>query len=287
MTSQLNIYNNKTRKETLPSSNTPTHRKFDSYPFVVQSKSDYHEQPPNLKTSLIQAEKYGHHLSKTNLAKESVPTVVQRKTDIQSAIISPNFEGQTTGNSLNSKPVQMVQGKEEREQAKRFNAMKKAKAKEMTGQGKGLKTVQELKRKGKAKKQNSVTEKFDRDHLASSSTSMSSDSIKVAETRTWGNKDSGKSTIMSMSPQSQADEARYAVEGLTMKDTKFSETGSIKPQMGTNKATKFSYPTQTSEVTSDRQGKRKVKKGKQEYAKPVLGMKGDRIHHLHGVETEE
>ncbi len=86
MTSQIHISNNKNRKETSPLSNTPTHAMFESHPFVVQSKSDHHVQQFDLKTSLIQAEKYGHHLSKTNLANQSVPTPVQTKPNVESPV---------------------------------------------------------------------------------------------------------------------------------------------------------------------------------------------------------
>ena len=86
MTSQLNISKNKTRKETSPLSNTLTHAMFESHPFVLQSKSDHHVKQPNLRTSLIQAQKYGHHLSKTNLANQSVPTAVQAKLNAESPV---------------------------------------------------------------------------------------------------------------------------------------------------------------------------------------------------------
>ncbi|MDF5734753.1 MULTISPECIES: hypothetical protein [unclassified Nostoc] len=42
----------------------PTTGIFDSPPFVVQSKNDNQVQQPDLKASLIQAEKYGHHLGR-------------------------------------------------------------------------------------------------------------------------------------------------------------------------------------------------------------------------------
>ncbi|MDB9322820.1 hypothetical protein PN483_17495 [Nodularia spumigena CS-591/04] len=70
MTSQLMICNNKTSKETLSLSNSPAQTMFASPPFLAQSKNNNSEQP-DLKTSLIQSEKYGHHLSKTNLANQS------------------------------------------------------------------------------------------------------------------------------------------------------------------------------------------------------------------------
>ncbi|MEH2423242.1 MAG: hypothetical protein V7K48_20720 [Nostoc sp.] len=79
MTSQLNISNNKTRKEASPLSDTPTPAMFELHPFVVQSKSDHQLQlqQPDLKTSLMQAEKYGHHLNKF----QPRPFVVQSKKD--------------------------------------------------------------------------------------------------------------------------------------------------------------------------------------------------------------
>lgn len=48
---------------TSPFSN-PTTGIFDSPPFVVQSKNENQVQQPDLKASLIQAEKYGHHLGR-------------------------------------------------------------------------------------------------------------------------------------------------------------------------------------------------------------------------------
>ncbi|MCC5632306.1 hypothetical protein LC613_32225 [Nostoc sphaeroides CHAB 2801] len=83
MTSQLNISNNKTRKEASPLSDIPTHAMFESHPFIVQSKSDHQLEKPDLKTSLIQAQKYGHSLGKTNSANQSDSTVVQPKLDNQ------------------------------------------------------------------------------------------------------------------------------------------------------------------------------------------------------------
>ncbi|MBN3947881.1 MAG: hypothetical protein HWQ38_16030 [Nostoc sp. NMS7] len=82
MTIQFSISNNKTSKKTLAFSDTPAQRMFESHPFVVQSKNDNSEKP-DLKASLIQAEKYGHHLSKKNLANQSVSTAVQPKLDNQ------------------------------------------------------------------------------------------------------------------------------------------------------------------------------------------------------------
>jgi hypothetical protein len=56
---------------------------FQPRPFVVQAQSPNQIQQPDLKTSVIQAEKYGHYLSKNNLANQSVLTAVQPKLDNQ------------------------------------------------------------------------------------------------------------------------------------------------------------------------------------------------------------
>ena len=200
---------------------------------------------------------------------------------------SQSSEGQTMSSSLNSKPIQLVYGKEKILDAKRFNEEKKKQSEELQNQDKPPKDLKELKSRKKGQKQKPVTDKFAKDHVASSSTSMSNDSTQVANNRNWGNRNSGKSTLVSMSKQDRLDEQRYALEGRKMTETDFSKTGSIDSRMGVNKPTKFSYPNQTSVVTSDRQGKRQVTKGKQELGQPILGMKGNKIHHLHGVINEE
>ncbi|NJK65169.1 MAG: hypothetical protein HC941_00320 [Microcoleus sp. SU_5_3] len=67
---------------------------FESRPFVVQSKVGEEGKQKDLKTSLMQAENYGHHLSQIQ------PTAV-------------------------SGPIQAVLGKEERIKAKQFNKLKR------------------------------------------------------------------------------------------------------------------------------------------------------------------
>ena len=59
---------------------------FQPRPFVVQLQSDHSLQQPDFKTSFIQAKKYGHDLSKTNLANQSVPIATQAKLDAKSPI---------------------------------------------------------------------------------------------------------------------------------------------------------------------------------------------------------
>ncbi|WP_335029667.1 hypothetical protein [Nostoc sp.] len=80
---------------------------------------------------MIQTEHYGHNLSKVHPTDHKImtgvpsQTTVQTKMNIQSAMASQSFEGQTTNDSLNSKPMQLVYHKEERLKAKEFNQKKK------------------------------------------------------------------------------------------------------------------------------------------------------------------
>ncbi len=97
MTNRLNITNNKTSNET-------SSGRFDSRPFVMQSKSD-NSKPSDLKTSLTQANTYGHHLGKTDSTNQSNTTVVQPKLDnqpIQAAL----------GNSRKHKELEKVRKKQ-------------------------------------------------------------------------------------------------------------------------------------------------------------------------------
>jgi|GEM_PF-3179308 len=71
-----------TKIQTSAFSNAPERGIFESHPSVVQSKNKNSEQL-DLKASFIQAEKYGHHLSKTNLANQLAPAAVQSKPDNQ------------------------------------------------------------------------------------------------------------------------------------------------------------------------------------------------------------
>lgn len=57
---------------------------FQSRPFVVQSQSDQLSQPNDMKTSLKQAERYGHHVSQMQPIGVSAPKAVQQKKDASS-----------------------------------------------------------------------------------------------------------------------------------------------------------------------------------------------------------
>jgi hypothetical protein len=69
-------------QQTSTFSNDEVQGMLKSYPFVLQSKPNTGNLP-DLKTSLMRAEKYGHHLNKTNLANQSATIAVQPKLDGQ------------------------------------------------------------------------------------------------------------------------------------------------------------------------------------------------------------
>ncbi|MEH2250344.1 hypothetical protein [Nostoc sp.] len=82
MTNQIHTQNQHTEKETQDSSNTTVQEMFKARPFVVQSKKDEEEQQSkqaDLETSLMQAERYGHNLSKINSASVPDAQIVQPK----------------------------------------------------------------------------------------------------------------------------------------------------------------------------------------------------------------
>jgi hypothetical protein len=60
-------------------STAPAQGMFQSRPFVVQSKTAEQSQQPDLKTSLMRAQRYGHHLSRMQPAGVSAPKAVQPK----------------------------------------------------------------------------------------------------------------------------------------------------------------------------------------------------------------
>ncbi|MBD2343783.1 hypothetical protein [Anabaena subtropica] len=79
MPSRLYTETKNTRKYPSAFSHASSRREiFQSRPFVVQSKQTKLNQP-NLKTSLMQAEKYGHHLNQTHPTNFVDTTVVQQK----------------------------------------------------------------------------------------------------------------------------------------------------------------------------------------------------------------
>ncbi|MEH1930301.1 hypothetical protein [Nostoc sp.] len=79
MTSQIHAQNQHTKKETQDLSNTPVQGMFKARPFVVQAQKANQVQQPDLKTSLIQAKRYGHHLNQIDSASASNPEALQPK----------------------------------------------------------------------------------------------------------------------------------------------------------------------------------------------------------------
>ena len=178
--------------------------------------------------------------------------------------------------STNACPVSKKDRDEHEQQVKAFKAAKQKTLETLKGQEESS-----GKKKGKA-----GTGAFLSKHVASPGLSLDKSSKKVASTRTWGERTSGKSTVIGMSDKDIQKESRYQVEGLKFSEANITDSG-VAPKFGVNKPTKFDYPTKTSTVTSDSQGKRDIKEGQVELAKPVLGMQGTKIHHLEGVKKED
>ncbi len=175
--------------------------------------------------------------------------------------------GETSHRAKNCPKKQ--QKKEIGRKAKEFNAAKKE-------------TISKLDERSPA------TGAFSHKHVKESGTTLAKTSEKVAKTRTWGGgRESGRSTVTAMSPQDLADERRYAVEGLKMKESTVTPEGTVAANMGVNKPTKFAYKTQSANVQSTGEGTRQVAEEGEELAKPVLGLRGDEVHHLEGVEKED
>ncbi|PHM05968.1 hypothetical protein [Nostoc sp. 'Peltigera malacea cyanobiont' DB3992] len=102
--------NEKYPKRTSNTAAAPTQGMFQSRPFVVQAQQAENSQQTNLKTSLMQADNYGHHLSKMQLATVSAQAIqskdeneTSQKTlrhDV-SQVIQRNPNEESTPNSLN------------------------------------------------------------------------------------------------------------------------------------------------------------------------------------------
>ena len=166
--------------------------------------------------------------------------------------------------------TQSKQQREERkEQTKSFHAAKK-------------KTLASMKSSERA-----ASGAFKAKHVASKGKSLAKSSAQVAKERTWGGgSSSGRSTVATMSEEDLAKERRFQIEGLKMSESTVADEG-ISAQFGVNKATRHAYPTKSSTVQSDRQGKRTIREEKETLAKPVLGLRVTEIHHLHVVEEKD
>ncbi|MHC5732145.1 MAG: hypothetical protein ACYTXY_50415, partial [Nostoc sp.] len=88
-------------KETQDLSNTPVEGMFKARPFVVQVQKANQVQQPDLKTSLIQAKRYGHHLNQIDSASVSKPEVLQPKMETGKPVqLSKKKKDRPTGTTL-------------------------------------------------------------------------------------------------------------------------------------------------------------------------------------------
>ncbi|MEH2414696.1 hypothetical protein [Nostoc sp.] len=99
MQSRQDSQTKNTEKHSSAFSSASTRAMFESRPFVVQQTRE-NSQQPDLKTSLMQAEDYGHHLSQIDSASVSEPIAVQPKMEIG----KPVQLGKTTKTKKTPKP---------------------------------------------------------------------------------------------------------------------------------------------------------------------------------------
>jgi hypothetical protein len=79
MKSRIRTHKKSTREQTPDFSTAPAQPIFQSRPFVVQSKTAEQSQKSDLKTSLMRAQRYGHHLSQMPPVGVWAPKAVQPK----------------------------------------------------------------------------------------------------------------------------------------------------------------------------------------------------------------
>ena len=164
---------------------------------------------------------------------------------------------------------------EHQEQVKAFHAAKRETLSRMSAQ-------EESSSSGRG-----ATKAFREKHVKESGKTLDASSRRVAETRKWGGgSESGRSTVVDISPEDLQKEARFQIESLKLGEADMSED-SVAPRMGVNKPTKFDYRTVSSSVQADSTGKRTIQEEEPVLAKPVLGLKGQDVHHLHGVDDTQ
>ncbi|MEH1930299.1 HNH endonuclease [Nostoc sp.] len=95
MPSQLYAQTKNSGKKISAFSTATDRRMFQSRPFVVQKQGEEKSrEQPDLKTSLMRAERYGHNLYKTNHARLSDPQAVQQKAGIERSVLSERLNSQ-------------------------------------------------------------------------------------------------------------------------------------------------------------------------------------------------
>jgi len=137
-----------------------------------------------------------------------------------------------------------------------------------------------------SRKKKAATEAFSKKHVAPTGVPLEKASRKAAQEREWGGgRQSGKSTTVAISPEDQQKETRYHMEALKLDEADV-DGDTVAPKYGVVKPTKFDYPTQTSTVETDENGKRIIQPEEPKLARPVLAMNNQGINHLHGVEDD-
>ena len=85
MTSRIRTQNQLAKKKTQDLSNNPDQGMFKSRPFVVQTQKANLVQQPDLKTSVIQAKHYGHHINQIDISV-SKQEALQPKMEIRKPV---------------------------------------------------------------------------------------------------------------------------------------------------------------------------------------------------------
>jgi hypothetical protein len=104
MKSRIRTQKKSTKEQTPDFSTAPAQPMFQSRPFVVQSKTAERSQQPDLKTSLMRAQRYGHHLSRMQPTGFSAPKAVQPKLGNRQQVES---ESTKTPQALQAATVQL------------------------------------------------------------------------------------------------------------------------------------------------------------------------------------
>lgn len=117
MSSRTHTPNQHTNKETEDSPHTPVQEIGQMRSLVVQSKNDNQVQQPDLKASLIQAKKYGHHLG-------CLQSINSHKLEGASA----NKTGQTTTGGQQASVTQLKKGGKKKVKKSSLTSTARAKA---------------------------------------------------------------------------------------------------------------------------------------------------------------
>ncbi|MBW4595434.1 MAG: hypothetical protein KME46_21660 [Brasilonema angustatum HA4187-MV1] len=116
MKSQMHARNKTTREQT-PDTTAKAKPMYQSRPFVVQSESALKSQPPDLKASLKEAERYGHHLSKKQFPTDEKGKSAENEVDAAKKLGKERNFASDAGNLGRMTPIQKAENGEERDPA--------------------------------------------------------------------------------------------------------------------------------------------------------------------------